>query len=465
MKLSRWTSSAKRIKIYFLVTTVICCFAMFVGFPWFGRVLNRGFLNDYYTVYINGNAIVSSTDKTVLEESLKKARMKINEQSQTMQFLKAEYEIKKSRKIFGKTATEERITNLTYDALKQTVDNSKQKAYVVDMGGHAVTLGSLSDVEYFFNAVKDKYNSNDSFNTTLYAQDITGRTIIALDINRADVQAVDMPLVMLNGEDSTSLEMTGDMKESIINQPDGTLGVKFEQSTVVVPCYVAPSQIDELNTAIDMVTQEQSEPELSVIVNEKQTYTVEYEKETVYVYNEKLFNTEQNVLEEGNKGTKELVADVVYKNGVEIARNILSETVTDEAAARVIEVGTAVPPTYIKPISGGTLSSTFGQRWGITHKGVDWACSVGTQVKASCAGTVIQAGWVNGYGYCVMIKHSDGNSTRYGHLSKILVSEGQSVAQSDLIALSGNTGNSTGPHIHFEIIKDGVPVDPLSYLE
>ena len=89
---------------------------------------------------------------------------------------------------------------------------------------------------------------------------------------------------------------------------------------------------------------------------------------------------------------------------------------------------------------------------------------IGTAVMASCNGTVIQAGWMNGYGYCVTLKHSDGKCTRYGHLSEVLVSEGQSVSQSDVIALSGNTGNSTGPHVHFEIIEDGVQVNPFTYL-
>lgn len=465
MKLSRYTNKAKRIKINFIAATLLSCGVIIISFPWFGRILKKGFADNYYTAYVNGVAVGSSTDKDTVETALKNARMKINEQSRSMQFLDAEIEIKESRKIVGETAGEEKLSELAYDALKQTVDDSKKKAYVVDIGGYVVTLGSLSEVEYFFNAVKDRYNSNPAFNTNLYVEDNSGHTTIGLNISRADVQAVDVPFVMAGSSgEGESAEQVTDMGESIINQPDGTLDMKFEQNTVIVPCYVSSSQIDELNAAIDMVTREQSEPELSVIVNEKQTYTVEYTKETEYVYNEKLYNTEQRVLNEGSAGTKELVADVVYKNGVEISRNILSETVTNEATATVIEVGTAVPPTYIKPISGGTLSSTFGERWGSFHKGVDWACSVGTEVMASCKGTVIQAGWVNGYGYCITLKHADGKSTRYGHLSRILVSEGQSVEQSELIALSGNTGNSTGPHVHFEIIENGVQVNPFGYL-
>ena len=466
MKLSRCTGRAKRIKVNFIAAAVICSFVMLISFPWFGRILNKGFTDNYYTAYINGVAVGSSTNKQTLEDALKDARVMINEHSGSMQFLDAELEIKESKRIFGKTESGKDIAATAYEVLKQTVDNTKQKAYVVDIGGHVVTLRSLADVEYFFNAVKDRYNSTSSFNANLYARDISGRTTIALNIVSTDVQSIDVPFVMAgDNTGNPSSEFKPDSQDSMMDRPDGTLDVKFEQSTVIVPCYVSPSQVNDLNTVIDMVTQNENEPELSVIVNEKQTYTVEYEKETEYIYNEKLYNTEQIVLKEGSRGTKELVADIVYKNGVEVSRNILSETVTNEADARVIEMGTAVPPTYIKPISGGTLSSTFGERWGILHKGVDWACSVGTKVKASCKGTVIQTGWVNGYGYCITIEHPDGKSTRYGHLSEILVTQGQSVEQSEVIALSGNTGNSTGAHLHFEIIADGVQVNPFNYLD
>jgi murein DD-endopeptidase MepM/ murein hydrolase activator NlpD len=84
---------------------------------------------------------------------------------------------------------------------------------------------------------------------------------------------------------------------------------------------------------------------------------------------------------------------------------------------------------------------------------------------ASCDGSITQAGWVNGYGYCVTMKHSDGKFTRYGHLSQVLVSVGQTVSQGETIALSGNTGNSTGPHVHFEIIVDGEQENPFNYLD
>ena len=83
---------------------------------------------------------------------------------------------------------------------------------------------------------------------------------------------------------------------------------------------------------------------------------------------------------------------------------------------------------------------------------------------AAASGTIVRAGWYSGYGYCVDVQHANGVLTRYGHLSKISVSVGQSVSQYDTIAYSGNTGDSTGPHLHFEVRINGTAVNPLNYV-
>lgn len=169
--------------------------------------------------------------------------------------------------------------------------------------------------------------------------------------------------------------------------------------------------------------------------------------------------------QEGITGKREINALVTTENGIEVARENLHTLVLEEAVPAVVEQGTQIPPTYIRPMSGGRFTSGYGKRWGRIHKGVDWAVSVGTPVYASSAGTVSVAGAVRGYGYAVYINHPDGRQTRYGHLSKVLVSPGETVEQGQRIALSGNTGRSTGPHLHFEILIDGSQVNPLNYMQ
>jgi murein DD-endopeptidase MepM/ murein hydrolase activator NlpD len=112
----------------------------------------------------------------------------------------------------------------------------------------------------------------------------------------------------------------------------------------------------------------------------------------------------------------------------------------------------------------GVMTSPFGWRWGRMHEGIDIAVPSGTPVVASASGTVIVAGWMGGYGNLVVVDHGNGIATAYGHNTSIAAGVGQQVAQGQLIAYSGNTGHSTGPHIHFEVRINGSPVDPLGYL-
>jgi murein DD-endopeptidase MepM/ murein hydrolase activator NlpD len=115
------------------------------------------------------------------------------------------------------------------------------------------------------------------------------------------------------------------------------------------------------------------------------------------------------------------------------------------------------------PVSG-PVTSGFGMRWGRMHEGIDIAVPTGTPVRSAGAGTVIHAGWLGGYGNLVVVDHGNGLSTAYAHNSSFASSVGQSVAAGQVVAYSGNTGNSSGPHVHFEVRVNGSAVDPLGYL-
>jgi murein DD-endopeptidase MepM/ murein hydrolase activator NlpD len=118
---------------------------------------------------------------------------------------------------------------------------------------------------------------------------------------------------------------------------------------------------------------------------------------------------------------------------------------------------------FIWPVNGPVVSG-FGMRWGRMHEGIDIAASLGTPIHAAASGTVIHAGWLGGYGNLVVVDHGDGLATAYAHASTILVAVGQQVSQGDTLSLVGSTGNSTGPHLHFEVRVNGSAVDPLLYL-
>ncbi|MBO8142490.1 MAG: LysM peptidoglycan-binding domain-containing M23 family metallopeptidase [Firmicutes bacterium] len=112
----------------------------------------------------------------------------------------------------------------------------------------------------------------------------------------------------------------------------------------------------------------------------------------------------------------------------------------------------------------GRITSRFGMRWGRMHHGMDIAAPIGTPVQAAAAGTVTYSGWAGSYGMLVTIEHGNGVETRYAHLSRTLVKAGDRVQKGQRIALVGSTGNSTGPHLHFEVLIDGEPRDPADWL-
>lgn len=140
-----------------------------------------------------------------------------------------------------------------------------------------------------------------------------------------------------------------------------------------------------------------------------------------------------------------------------------------QATSQAPATSIAPQQAFIRPVDD-PISSPFGYRthpiYGTRtfHKGTDFASATGTPIRAVKDGKVTLAGWVQGYGYSVELDHGSGVKSFYAHCSKILVRLGQSVSQGSAIALVGSTGNSTGPHLHFELDLNGTTVDPEEYL-
>lgn len=122
-------------------------------------------------------------------------------------------------------------------------------------------------------------------------------------------------------------------------------------------------------------------------------------------------------------------------------------------------------PFYHPVQSSHRFTSGFGKRWGRKHEGADFAAAHGTPIYATADGTIVHAGWSSGYGRLIKIQHAFGIETRYGHLSKIRVKVGQKVSRGERIGDMGNTGRSTGTHLHYEIRNNGKAVNPMNYLK
>ncbi|ASO21368.1 murein DD-endopeptidase MepM/ murein hydrolase activator NlpD [Actinoalloteichus hoggarensis] len=143
------------------------------------------------------------------------------------------------------------------------------------------------------------------------------------------------------------------------------------------------------------------------------------------------------------------------------------QAAADEEAAEARVAEEAAPaqasPEFAKPTTG-TFTSGFGARWGTTHYGIDIANSIGTPIVSATSGTVINAGSASGFGQWVRVQADDGTITVYGHIETYSVSVGQRVAAGEQIATMGNRGQSTGPHLHFEVHVNGQKIDPQPWL-
>ena len=221
--------------------------------------------------------------------------------------------------------------------------------------------------------------------------------------------------------------------------------------------------------------------QVKVVKTVRYTEAVDYTIKTVYREDKPV--TYSRVTTKGVEGSKAVVAEDTYINGVAAGRKIISETVTKQPVTQVVEKG-------IKRVNSSS-GSAITQGDGVTRGKMTWPVPIcrnmsrgyranhyaidiangpvkvlGKPAVAADGGKVIQAatGWNGGYGNVVKIQHSNGLITVYAHLQSIKVVKGQQVSRGQTIGLVGNTGNSRGPHLHFEVIKNGVKVNPLNYV-
>lgn len=144
-----------------------------------------------------------------------------------------------------------------------------------------------------------------------------------------------------------------------------------------------------------------------------------------------------------------------------------SASATPAPAAKAAPKAVAKAPAWVLPISGAVLTSCYGARWGTMHLGIDLAAPYGNKIMSVGVGTVISAGWnYAGYGISVVVDHGNGYLTHYAHASKALVAVGAKVKAGTPLALEGSTGDSTGPHLHFEVHRGALwnQIEPAAWL-
>ncbi|MCM1266929.1 MAG: M23 family metallopeptidase [Bacteroidales bacterium] len=484
--------------------------------------------DNYFTVYLNGVQVGVMGDAEAADDCLIAARKQLAAESDEMVLAESDLTWEGEEVLWGQIDDRSVIISNMLSALRGSVKETLNRSYTVKINEYTVNLASTEEVLALLQASLKKYDSGRHYYADLVLDSSRELSVLTTQIYSTDeLRETEAEETMTSAGINAALdEIFSDIEPTSEKDFEdyelGLLDLKFGDTVEVVESYLQDYELTPLATAIEEVTKDQEkeqiyevvagdtlsqiaekneipldrliamnetiedenslirvgdelivtvpEPELSVERTEQMYYEEDYEAEIIYVDNDDWYTNQTQTLQEPSAGHRKVVADVSYRNSEEVSREILKEEITYAAVPKIVERGTKIPPTYLKPISGGRLSSGFGRRKAPTrgastyHKGVDWATPVGTAVMASCTGTVAKAGWGSGYGYVVYINHSDGRQTRYGHLSKVLVKQGQTVTQGQKIALSGNTGVSTGPHVHFEILINGTQVNPFDYL-
>lgn len=482
--------------------------------------------DNYFTVSLNGIMVGNVGSEDVLDSYLMQARKKVAADSEDLVFIDTDMQVESKAVFWGRIDDAETVVaNMTH-VMEQSVKHTLHRSYTVKINETSVNLGSYEEVQELLEDALKPYDIEDAYDVNLVLDNSREVNVLTTQIVEKDAVEEEEPFRTSAGVEAAMDEMFAAIEPAVDKNfedyEQGLIDITYADTIEVVEAYLMEDELLSVDEAVNLVTKEQEtqvvykvqsgdtlsqialdyniplddliainddiedenstirvdqeiiitvpEPDLSILWKDEEVYIEDYEAEVQYVDNDNWYTTQQVTLQEPSAGRRKVAAVIQYKNGTEQGREILKEEVYAEAVPKIVERGTKIPPTYIKPISGGRLSSGFGARSAPTkgastyHKGVDWATPIGTPVAASNAGTVVTAGWVSGYGYAVFINHADGRQTRYGHLSKVLVKVGQTVSQGQKIALSGNTGRSTGPHLHFEIRINGSAVNPLKYL-
>lgn len=269
---------------------------------------------------------------------------------------------------------------------------------------------------------------------------------------------LDGQLIFTDTEQAPLLELVSECINSYVT--DNTIACSLSDPEQLQLCYGHIAFGANANRELALqALQEQ----LLVLTTERTVEIVTIPMQQIIIDDSTRYTEEGDIVQPGADGLAQATIDRCTINGKAISETTISSSTLIPAENEIIYRPYIDRPEYIWPAEG-RISSDFGQRnIGIgsrNHQGLDIAACHGSDILASKAGTVIFSGRLGGYGKAVKIDHGDGSVTVYAHNSRLTVEEGDWVEQGDVIAKAGNTGVSTGTHLHFEIIIDDEAVDP-----
>ena len=399
-----------------------------------------------YRVYIDGEYIASVPDKKVLYNSINTI--------DTVLGTDYNLDIEPETELAVVKPKEGDIT----DEIVETLDDVTE-GVVLTVDGEAVTaFANSSDAEQTLDSVLEASRTEGAVSVEFVNEIELNETYVKTETVQ-DVSGVTELLTSYETEPEVYTLSEGENLETVSEKLQITKEELLNRNTAFTE--------SDFRKGAKIITNRPKKV-LSVKLQFETNITEEIPFETEKIDDPELYEGTTDLRKQGKTGIKEITCESVEIDGVRTQQIITDEIVRKRPVKQIELVGTKPKgePTgiYEKPVTG-IITSHFGYRWGCHHNGVDVGASAGTPIYAADGGTVISSGDAgDGYGLKVVIDHGNGNSTLYAHASEVCVTTGTRVEKGELIARVGSTGNSTGPHLHFELILNGIAVNPLEYV-
>ena len=402
-----------------------------------------------YAVYDGDRIVAIVKDQSSAEKLLADALATLSRPDSGMELVSAEFE--------------NELSISPINVLLSSVQSSNKALKLMTKGGEMETLHIVEEGETV-ESIAEKFGV-DTVNVYTYGEKTEDEEVD--EEEAAEEEDSEDSSDNSSSEEESSEEDSADNESSKESDKETAEKVSVETKVTSADENAAGGEIMQG----DMVCIKSTVEPVSVRMVEEGKMKEVIEYETIKKKSDEYYQGDTRIEQEGKNGVQIFEGRLTKVAGEVVDRKEVSTSVIRDKQDKIILIGTKERPktaptgTYAMPLEYYTVTSEFGQRWGRLHAGIDLADPTGTTIYASDGGTVIRASYFGGYGNCVEIDHENGRVTRYGHCSALLVSEGDKVYQGQPIALVGSTGNSTGPHLHFEIILDGVQHNPREFVD
>jgi murein DD-endopeptidase MepM/ murein hydrolase activator NlpD len=427
-------------------------------------VLSVFTLNTSYSLEIDGNVVGQVASKSVVTEAMNEAQERA-EAAYGLDVVAAynTVEVKAVHNFSKDTMTDEEVALV----INEQVDWVAAGATLnVNNGEYKFTVATVEDGQAVLDKLKESALANQGDATIKSVEFLEDVTLESGNVKIGDVQTpAEIVATVQAGKEAikTHTVVKGESFWTVAKNHGVTVSELQKLNPDVNPDRLKIGQVLNLTWL---------EPLINVVVVKEVTVEESIAYATEYKETANLYRGETQVVKKGTNGKKMVTYEVKETSGAVVEKTTLNEIVISEPVSAVVNKGTKAVALSSRSGDGilnwpmsGKITSPYGTRSSGFHSGIDIGGKIGRGVYAAAGGKVVLSSWYYAYGNCILIDHGNGMKTRYAHLSAYKVKVGDTVERGQLIGLCGNTGRSTGPHLHFEVIVNGSTKNPINYLK